>query len=138
VAFHHQLSAYFTDTLIGALDGLRRFLGGQKATLLWDGLPAHRSRMMRLASAPAALAGGGITAAYTPELNPCHRNERTSIGRPYGAAYSPQRVPAARKVMVALGVPPLREPDSSLAAPKPTRNRYTIPGSPKLTCRRRP
>jgi hypothetical protein len=70
MAFHHQLSAYDTDTLIGALDGLRRFLGGQKATLLWDGLPAYRSRMMRLASAPAARAGGGITAAYTPELNP--------------------------------------------------------------------
>jgi hypothetical protein len=22
-------------------------LGGEKATLLWDGLPAHRSRLMR-------------------------------------------------------------------------------------------
>jgi transposase len=47
VAFHHQVDAYDTDTLIGALDQLRRELGGQKATLLWDGLPAHRSRMMR-------------------------------------------------------------------------------------------
>jgi len=46
VAFHHQLAAYDTDTLIGALGELRRFLGGQKATLLWDGLPAHRSRAM--------------------------------------------------------------------------------------------
>ena len=27
--------------------GLRRFLSGQKATLLWDGLPAHRSKRMR-------------------------------------------------------------------------------------------
>jgi len=26
---------------------LRRFLGGEKATLLWDGLPAHRSGAMR-------------------------------------------------------------------------------------------
>jgi hypothetical protein len=26
---------------------VRRFLGGQKATLLWDGLPAHRSLAMR-------------------------------------------------------------------------------------------
>jgi DDE superfamily endonuclease len=39
VAFHHQPGAYDTDTLIGALDQLRRVLGGQKATLLWDGLP---------------------------------------------------------------------------------------------------
>ena len=46
LAFHHQVGAYDTDTLISALEGLRRFLGGQKATLLWDGLPAHRSHAM--------------------------------------------------------------------------------------------
>ena len=46
LAFHHQPGAYDTDTLIGALQGLRRALGGQKATLVWDGLPAHRSRAM--------------------------------------------------------------------------------------------
>jgi hypothetical protein len=34
LAFHHQLGAYDTDTLIGALEGLRRVLGGQKATLV--------------------------------------------------------------------------------------------------------
>jgi hypothetical protein len=39
LAFHHQVGAYDTTTLIGALEGLRRFLGGQKATLVWDGLP---------------------------------------------------------------------------------------------------
>ena len=47
VAFHHQVGAYDTETPIGALEGLRRFLGGEKATLLWDGLPAHRSHAMR-------------------------------------------------------------------------------------------
>jgi DDE superfamily endonuclease len=47
LALHHQPGAYDTDTLIQALDQLRRALGGQKATLLWDGLPAHRSRAMR-------------------------------------------------------------------------------------------
>ena len=46
LAFHHQLDAYNTDTLIQALGELRRFLGGQKATLVWDGLPAHRSKAM--------------------------------------------------------------------------------------------
>jgi transposase len=25
---------------------MRRFLGGEKATLLWDGLPSHRSTAM--------------------------------------------------------------------------------------------
>ena len=39
VAFHHQVDAYDTTMLIGALEGLRGFLAGQKATLLWDGLP---------------------------------------------------------------------------------------------------
>jgi hypothetical protein len=47
LAFHHQVGAYDTDALIGALDQLRRALGGQKATLVWDGLPAHRSHAMR-------------------------------------------------------------------------------------------
>jgi DDE superfamily endonuclease len=40
LAFHHQVGADDTDSLIGALDQLRRALGGQKATLLWDGLRA--------------------------------------------------------------------------------------------------
>jgi hypothetical protein len=40
LAFHHQVGAYDTTTLIGVLEGLRCFLGGQKATLVWDGLPA--------------------------------------------------------------------------------------------------
>jgi hypothetical protein len=35
---------------------LRRFLGGEKATLLWDGLPAHRSNMMRAWLATTGLA----------------------------------------------------------------------------------
>ena len=46
LAFYHQVGAYDTDTLIGALGQLRRALGGQKATLVWDGLPAHRSLAM--------------------------------------------------------------------------------------------
>jgi hypothetical protein len=36
-----------TDRLIEVLKELRRFLGGEKATLLWDGLPSHRSTAMR-------------------------------------------------------------------------------------------
>jgi hypothetical protein len=71
VAFHHQLGAYDTTTLIGALEGLRRFLGGQKATLLWDGLPAHRSNKMRafVASQRHWLVVERLP-AYAPELNP--------------------------------------------------------------------
>jgi hypothetical protein len=47
LCFHITAGNYDTDTLIEVLQGLRRFLGGEKATLLWDGLPAHRSRAMQ-------------------------------------------------------------------------------------------
>ena len=71
VAFHHQPDAYNTDTLIQALGGLRRFLGGQKATLLWDGLPAHRSLAM---AAWLRRQRSGLVVeplpGYAPELNP--------------------------------------------------------------------
>jgi transposase len=63
--------AYDTDTLIGALEGLRRFLGGQKATLVWDGLPAHRSHAMHawLRRQRSWLVVEPLP-AYAPELNP--------------------------------------------------------------------
>ena len=71
LAFHHQVGAYDTDTLIGALEQLRRFLGGQKATLVWDGLPAHRSHAMRawLRRQRSWLVVEPLP-AYAPELNP--------------------------------------------------------------------
>jgi transposase len=71
VAFHHQVGAYDTDTLIGALGQLRRVLGGQKATLVWDGLPAHRSHAMRawLGRQRSWLVVEPLP-AYAPELNP--------------------------------------------------------------------
>jgi DDE superfamily endonuclease len=71
LAFHHQVGAYNPQTLIGALDQLRRFLGGQKATLLWDGLPAHRSLAMAawLRRQRSWLVVERLP-AYAPELNP--------------------------------------------------------------------
>jgi transposase len=50
---------------------LRRFLGGEKATLLWDGLPAHRSTAMRrwLNTHRHWLMIERLP-AYAPELNP--------------------------------------------------------------------
>jgi transposase len=71
VAFYHHPDAYDTDSLIGALDQLRRFLGGQKATLLWDGLPAHRSKVMGawLRRQRSWLVVEPLP-AYAPELNP--------------------------------------------------------------------
>ena len=71
LAFHRQVDAYDTDSLIGALGELRRFLGGQKATLLWDGLPAHRSKAMRawLGRQRRWLVVEPLP-GYAPELNP--------------------------------------------------------------------
>ena len=71
LAFYHHPDAYDTDSLIGALGQLRRFLGGQKATLLWDGLPAHRSKLMRawLRCQRSWLVVEPLP-AYAPELNP--------------------------------------------------------------------
>jgi transposase len=71
LAFHHQLDAYDTDSLIQALGELRRFLGGQKATLLWDGLPAHRSKVMRawLGRQRSWLVVEPLP-GYAPDLNP--------------------------------------------------------------------
>jgi hypothetical protein len=70
LAFHQQVDAYDTETLIQAFGQLRRFLG-QKATLLWDGLPAHRSKAMRawLRRQRSWLVVEPLP-GYAPELNP--------------------------------------------------------------------
>ena len=71
LCFHIPAGNYDTDTLIEVLRELRRFLGGEKATLLWDGLPAHRSRAMRawLITQRSWLVVERLP-AYAPELNP--------------------------------------------------------------------
>jgi transposase len=71
LAFHLQPGSYNDQLLIGVLGQLHRFLGGQKVTLLWDGLPSHRSHLMQ-----AFVAGqrGWLVVerlpGYAPELNP--------------------------------------------------------------------
>jgi DDE superfamily endonuclease len=71
LAFHVTVGNYDSDTLIDVLSELRRFLGGEKATLLWDGLPAHRSTAMRawLNTQRHWLVVEHLP-AYAPELNP--------------------------------------------------------------------
>lgn len=44
--FQTRHGAYNTDSLIEFLTDLREHLGGQPVTLIWDGLPAHRSAGM--------------------------------------------------------------------------------------------
>jgi transposase len=71
LAFHITAGNYDTDTLIEVLQRLRKFDGGEKATLLWDGLPAHRSNPMRawLNTQRSWLAAKRLP-AYAPEPNP--------------------------------------------------------------------
>jgi DDE superfamily endonuclease len=80
LAFHLQAGNYDTDTLIVVLGELRAFLGGQKATLLWDGLPAHRSNKMRafVASQRHWLVVERLP-AYAPELNPAAPMGRATV-----------------------------------------------------------
>jgi hypothetical protein len=72
--FHVQPGSYDTVSLIEVLKQLRSFLGGEKATLLWDGLPAHRSKAMAafVASQRDWLVVERLP-AYAPELNPVER-----------------------------------------------------------------
>jgi hypothetical protein len=69
--FHIQPGSYDTDSLIVALSELRRFLAGEKATLVWDGLPAHRCRKMHewLNQQRCWLVIERLP-AYAPDLNP--------------------------------------------------------------------
>jgi transposase len=71
LAFHVTAGNYDTVSLIGVLGELRKFLGGEKTTLLWDGLPAHRSRAMRewIRTQRSWLVVERLP-AYAPELNP--------------------------------------------------------------------
>ena len=71
LTFHLQPGSYNDQVLIGVLGQLRRFLGGQKVTLLWDGLPSHRSRPMQafVRSQRGWLVVERLP-GYAPELNP--------------------------------------------------------------------
>jgi hypothetical protein len=90
LAFHVQAGNYETDTLIGVLGELRMFLGGEKATLLWDGLPAHRSKAMRawLATQRHWLVVERLP-AYAPDLNPVEG--LCPASRPWSWPTSPRR-----------------------------------------------
>jgi transposase len=71
LAFHVTAGSYDTDGLIQVLGELRKFLGGEKATLLWDGLPSHRSTTMGawIRTQRSWLVVERLP-AYAPELNP--------------------------------------------------------------------
>ena len=47
LVFSMRAGSFNDETLMEFLVELRELLGGDKATLIWDGLPSHRSRAMQ-------------------------------------------------------------------------------------------
>jgi transposase len=47
VVFQLRPGSYNDEALIEFLSDLHRHLGGEKVTLIWDGLPSHRSLAMK-------------------------------------------------------------------------------------------
>ena len=47
LVFGMRAGSYDEDSLIGFVGELHAHLAGKKVTLLWDGLPSHRSRKMK-------------------------------------------------------------------------------------------
>ena len=81
LAFHVQPGSYDTERLIAVLGELRRFLAGQKATLVWDGLPAHRSNLMK---AWIASQRGWLVVERLPGYAPELKGDRGAVGQPQG------------------------------------------------------
>jgi transposase len=71
VFFQTRPGSYDSDSLIGFLKDLRREMRGRKAILIWDGLPAHKSRIMTdyLQSQRHWLTMERLP-GYAPDLNP--------------------------------------------------------------------
>lgn len=69
--FQTRKGSYNSESLIAFLQDLRRHLRGKKAILVWDGLPAHKSQVMKeyLHSQRSWLRVEPLP-GYAPELNP--------------------------------------------------------------------
>jgi len=69
--FQTREGSYDTDTLIAFLQDLKHELRGKPAILVWDGLPAHKSRAMQdyLRKEHRWLAVARLP-GYAPDLNP--------------------------------------------------------------------
>ena len=69
--FQTRPGSYETNSLIAFIKALRRELRGQKAILIWDGLPAHKSRIMKdyIQTQKHWLTVESLP-GYAPDLNP--------------------------------------------------------------------
>jgi transposase len=99
--FQTQAGSYTDRTLIAFLRDLRRHFRRQAVSLIWDGLPAHRSRAMR---AYLARQRHWLTVerlpGYAPELNPVElvwgHVKRTELANLCAEHVSTLRVPLRR------------------------------------------
>ncbi|MGH9184625.1 MAG: IS630 family transposase [Acidimicrobiales bacterium] len=71
LVFQMRPGAYNDQSIIEFLEDLRQHLDGAKATLIWDGLPSHRSRRMQawIADQRRWLVVERLP-GYAPDLNP--------------------------------------------------------------------
>ena len=71
VVFHTRAGAYNDESLIEFLQQLRDELADTKVTLIWDGLPSHRSRRMQAwIRAQRRWLVVERLPGYAPDLNP--------------------------------------------------------------------
>ena len=71
IVFQTHAGAYNDESLIEFLDALHDELGGTKVTLIWDGLPSHRSRKMQAyIRAQRRWLVVERLPGYAPDLNP--------------------------------------------------------------------
>lgn len=74
LVFGMRAGSYDEDSLIEFVGELHAHLAGKKVTLLWDGLPSHRSKKMKayIASQRRWLVVERLP-PYAPELNPVEK-----------------------------------------------------------------
>lgn len=69
--FQTKPGSYNDESLIGFLRDLKEHLGEQKAILIWDGLPAHKSREMKqYLEGQQSWLQVEMLPGYSPDLNP--------------------------------------------------------------------
>ena len=71
LVFDIKTGAYNTESLIEFLTDFHEHFAGEKVTLIWDGLPSHRSKAMKawIARQRSWLLVEPLP-AYAPDLNP--------------------------------------------------------------------
>jgi hypothetical protein len=69
--FQTRPGSYNDESLIAFLRDLKKHLRGQKAVLIWDGLPAHKSRQMKqYLESQRSWLQVEMLPGYSPDLNP--------------------------------------------------------------------